>query len=132
MCRIINRSSKFASICPKLKELHWLPVEFRIQFKICLLIYKTIHSGYPKYLLQYLTPYVSQARTRRSSPNKHFLNAPFFVHGVHKSFSHLKLSFVHYAPRLWNDLPLCVRTAPSIGTFRQRLKSHLFALAYPP
>jgi len=33
------------------------------------------------------------------------------------------------APRLWNSLPLNCRTAPSVNTFKTRLKTFLFASA---
>ena len=32
------------------KTLHWLPIEHRSIFKTALLVYKFLHSGYPKYL----------------------------------------------------------------------------------
>jgi len=35
-------------------------------------------------------------------------------------------AFSSTAPRIWNSLPLTVRTAPSVNTFRRRLKTHLF------
>jgi len=33
--------------------------------------------------------------------------------------------------RTWNDLPVDVTSAPSLLTFRKRLKLHLFRLSYP-
>jgi len=33
--------------------------------------------------------------------------------------------------RVWNDLPADVTPAPSLSTFRKRLKLHLFPLSYP-
>jgi len=33
--------------------------------------------------------------------------------------------------RIWNDLPDDVTSAPSLLTFRKRLKLHLFRLSYP-
>jgi len=33
--------------------------------------------------------------------------------------------------RVWNDLPADVTSAPSLFTFRNRLKLHLFPLSYP-
>ena len=35
---------------PTMRELHWLPLEQRIQFKLCLLVYKTLISHAPTYL----------------------------------------------------------------------------------
>ena len=33
---------------------------------------------------------------------------------------------------MWNALPDNVRKAPSLATFRKRLTTHLFDLAFPP
>ena len=33
--RIVTRTSRFSHITPILKSLHWLPVIYRINFKIC-------------------------------------------------------------------------------------------------
>ena len=33
-----------------LRSLHWLPVKYRVHFKICLLIYKTLHKEQPVWL----------------------------------------------------------------------------------
>jgi len=40
-------------------------------------------------------------------------------------------SFAAAGPRLWNSLPVDVQSAPSLATFRQKLKSHLFRQSYP-
>ena len=33
-----------------LKELHWLPISYRIKFKVLLLVYKCLNGVGPKYL----------------------------------------------------------------------------------
>ena len=50
VCRshFVCKVSRFSRIIPLLKSQHWLPVEFRIIFKINLLSYKTITTGFPK------------------------------------------------------------------------------------
>ena len=35
------------------------------------------------------------------------------------------------APALWNDLPLTIKTGPSLPSFRNCLKTYLFLAAYP-
>ena len=54
---------KFAHITPVLRELHWLPVKFRIEFKIALLVFKTSNGLAPQYLSELL---VVKPRTRYS------------------------------------------------------------------
>uniref|UniRef100_A0A4W5N7E8 Reverse transcriptase domain-containing protein n=2 Tax=Hucho hucho TaxID=62062 RepID=A0A4W5N7E8_9TELE len=45
--RIITRTPSIHHITPVLQQLHWLPVQFRIQFKVLLLTFKSIHKLAP-------------------------------------------------------------------------------------
>ena len=47
-------------------ELHWLPVEHRIVFKILLLVFKSLNILVPSYISDLLTPYIP-SRSLRSS-----------------------------------------------------------------
>jgi hypothetical protein len=106
------------------RSLHWLPVQFRINFKINVLTFKTLSTEQPSYLHNLLNK-VTQSRSLRS--NK----------GLKLSIPRVKTkmgsrSFGSCAPALWNSLPLSLRSATSVVTFRKLLKAHLFGLAYPP
>ena len=57
--RIVSNTSKYTSITPVLKNLHWLPVEHRSVFKTATLVYKFLHTGFPKYFPKYFAPYIS-------------------------------------------------------------------------
>ena len=46
---------KFCHITPALRQLHWLPVVKRIQFKILLLTFKAIHGLSPPYISELIT-----------------------------------------------------------------------------
>ena len=50
-------------ITPALMELHWLPMKARIIYKICLLSYKALKYGEPKYLSEYLVPFELETST---------------------------------------------------------------------
>ncbi len=39
-------------------------------------------------------------------------------------------AFEHSAPKLWNKLPVKVRTANTLSSFKKLLKTHLFTLSY--
>ena len=41
--RLLTSSRKYDHITPVLQELHWLPVRYRIHFKILLLTYKALN-----------------------------------------------------------------------------------------
>ena len=51
----ISKSSKYQHITPTLKKLHWLPIKQRIDYKICLLTYKTLTNQQPTYLYNSLS-----------------------------------------------------------------------------
>ena len=54
--RVLCRIGKYYHITPVLKSLHWLPVEFRIKYKICLLTFNSLHGHGPEYMSEMLTP----------------------------------------------------------------------------
>ena len=53
--RIVLRARKHDRATPLLKELHWLPVERRISYKVALIVYKCMHKIGPEYLISYLS-----------------------------------------------------------------------------
>ena len=131
LCRVVTRSSKFSHITPQLKKLHWLPVRYRVQFKIGLITYKILTQGQPVYLRDLIHPYTSFRNTRRSTPKLKFLQTPTFDRIVHKSSKDFSNSFSHYDPGLWNSFPLHVRNSLSVASFRKHLKTHLFSSSFP-
>ncbi len=64
--RIITRTPLNEHITPVLGHLHWLPIRYRIQFKILLFTYKALHNLAPSYLSELLHVYVP-TRSLRSS-----------------------------------------------------------------
>ena len=100
LCRVVTRSSKFSHIMPQLKQHHWLPVRYRVQFKIGLITYKILNQGQPVYLRELIHPYSSSRNTRRSIPKLKFLQTPTFDRNIHKSIKHFSNSFSQYAPAL--------------------------------
>jgi exonuclease III len=124
LARAITKTPKFEHITPVLKSLHWLPIEQRITFKVGLLVYKTLHLGQPSYLRLKLT-YQNHRYSTRSLDNP-----TLFVPETRTVLG--RRAFSVAGPRLWNSLPPCVRKTDSILSFRKKLKSHLFDIAFPP
>ena len=52
--RIVTVTKKYEHITPILIELHWLPVEYRITYKILSLVYKAINGLSPIQFAQLL------------------------------------------------------------------------------
>ena len=91
-----------------------------------------MHSGSPSYFEPFLSfsscPYI----TMHSHPDRQYLTVPPFHSSVFKSAKHFGHSFAFDAPKIWNDLPQDVHSATSVASFRKKLKTYLFAKAYPP
>lgn len=121
--RLLTRTSMRDHISPVLASLHWLPVKFRIDFKILLLTYKALNGQAPSYLKELIVPYYP-TRTLRSQ-NAGLLVVP----RVLKSRLGTR-AFSYQAPLLWNHLPVSVREADTLSIFKSRLKTFLFDKAY--
>ena len=132
LCRIVTRCGKFSHITPHLKDLHWLPVSSRIEFKTNLLTYKALKTNNPPYLKAHLQKFESSYNTRRTNTELNTLATFGFNRRVHTSLKHLKSSFEYIAPHMWNALPINIRNSPSVPCFRSRLKTFLFHKAYAP
>ena len=105
-----------------LKQLHWLPAEWRIKFKIACITYKTISTTQPAYLYSSLKHYTPSC-TLRSSDSK-----LLFVPRVRTCFG--SRSFAVAAPTIWNSLPLAIRSSVSIHSFRRQLETFFYNLAF--
>ena len=81
-CWVVTHSSKFSHITCQLKNFHWLPVKYRVQFKIGLIIYKILKHGQSAYQSELIHPYTSSRNTRRTSPKLKFLHIPTFDYRV--------------------------------------------------
>ena len=102
LARVIANTSKYQHITPTLKKLHWLPIKQRIDYKTCLLTYKTLTNQQPTYLYNSLS-FPSHFVSIRSSDSL-VLSIPY----VRSSLG--KRAFSVIGPRLWNSLPLIPET----------------------
>ena len=121
--RLITGIRKHDHITPILMDLHWLPVNERIQFKILLLTFKSLNGLAPVYIDEKIQRYVPNRKLRSSSAfllkqNKWNLKSYGFR------------TFTVAAPFLWNSLPLEVKSSPSLNIFKFKLKTHLFKCAF--
>ena len=77
--------------------IHWLPIKQRIDYKICLLTYKTLTNQQPTYLYNSLS-FPSHSVSTRSSDSL-VLSIPYVGSSLGKR------AFSVIGPRLWNSLP---------------------------
>ena len=121
--RLITGTKQYDHIKPALRELHWLPVESRIIFKLLLITFKIIHGLCPAYLSSLLPQYHPQRSLRSSS------KLLFTVPTVN-SVTYGERAFSFSAPILWNSLPDSVKNTTSLSSFKSALKTFLFRKSY--
>ena len=107
--RLVAGTRRSDHIKPVLKDLHWLPIQSRIIFKILLMSYKIIHGLAPKYLTSLIQ-----------------------IHQQPRTTTYGDRSFIHAAPKLWNNIPEEIKQAETISIFKTRLKSFLFKNYFSP
>lgn len=117
--RVLTLSKKFDHITPILKDLHWLPVNLRIEFKILLLVYKAMNKKAPTYIQELLQEYNPTRSLRSANQGKLLVPKTRLVSYGDRAFSVV-------GPRLWNSLPIKIQNCPSVNSFKKNLKTHLF------
>ncbi|MCG8430354.1 MAG: reverse transcriptase family protein, partial [Candidatus Omnitrophica bacterium] len=117
--RLITRTRKYDHISPVLRELHWLPIPSRIQYKILLSVYKALHDLGPTYLKDLLHELPHTRTTRASTSANMLLRKRTKTRYGDRSFSGC-------APYLWNDLPSSLREQDNLNSFKIELKTFLF------
>ena len=99
-------------ITPILRDqLHWLPVDQRIQFKILLLTYKAFHGVAPSYLKDIIILYVPP-RGLRAGKVRPVGN---LVSVSSRTKTYGERAFVFAAPTLWNAAPIHIRNSPTVA-----------------
>lgn len=121
--RLLTGTKKREHITPVLSSLHWLPVSFRINFKILMFVFKSLHGLAPRYMTELIRHY-APSRALRSAD--HLL---LVVPRV-KLKSRGERAFSVAGPKLWNRLPLYIRQSQTITIFKSNLKTYYYSLAF--
>ena len=123
--RLIFQVSKFNHVTPLLSTLQWLPVKYRIIFKLLIITYKAIHGLAPSYLCSLLSVKKNYRYNSRSSSGLliNLCNVKSLVTLGDRSFQCA-------APKLWNCLPIEISNCPTLDSFKKSLKTYLFKGAF--
>ena len=121
--RLVLQKSKRQHVTPLLKQLHWLPIQTRIDYKLATLAFRHFDGSLPQYLSSRLDIY-EPSRSLRSS-NDRLLRVPRWKL---KSFGYR--SFSYQGPVVWNSLPTDLKLSSSLSSFKSRLKTQLFKKSY--
>ena len=122
--KLICLASKYDHASPCLQRLHWLRVNNRILFKVLLYVYTCMDHSAPSYLAEGITRYNPGRAGLRSAADSSRLVVPYSCKSL-KSAD--RGCFSYTAPRVWNTLPIEVRCASSVASFKKSLKTHLFS-----
>ena len=121
--RLVLKKRKREHITPLLNQLHWLPLTFRIKYKLSVLAFRHFDNTLPQYLSDRLIAY-QPSRTLRSSSER-LLTIPK---------TRLKFvsdrAFSSSIRKTWNSLPSSLRNITTLSLFKKRLKTYFFQLAY--
>ena len=90
--------------------------------------YKALNGLGPRYLAERLLPPRSTRITHASQEVR--LRSPM-PREARKERTR-NWAFLAVAPHLWNNLPPVIRAAPSLGIFKNQLKTWMFVQAFPP
>ena len=111
---LVFQEGKFCHVNPLPQSLHWLPVKYRINFKVLLLTFKAIHGLAPPYICQLISVRETGSYNLRCN-NDFVLNYP-----TCKSLITLgDRSFYVAVPKLWNDLSYLIRNISSPTCFEK-------------
>ena len=122
--RLVLRLPPWASVTQLMRDqLHWLPVQQRITFKLCTMAYKCTHGLAPIYLSRLCSSVASvPARAGlRSAASGRLLIPDTRMSTVGRR------GFYYACPAAWNTLPPALTVnSLSLTTFKKQLKTFLF------
>ena len=126
---ILRRGRRHGLPSPvRLDILHWLSIEKRIIFRILVHMFNCFKGSAPIEMLCLLVPYIGE---QRFVSNSGLDNEPLPFYSYDTRFYFPKSSFGRRAfsfagPRLWNCIPLSLRSSMDIKTFKKNLKTYLW------
>jgi len=98
-----------------LQHLHWLPVEYSINYKLCALMHQ-IHTGLAP--PQYLVDSVQSVAESRGRPSLKSSNTADYV----KRCTYTKIGercFIHAGSAAWNSLPASIKLTTDTNRFKK-------------
>lgn len=120
--RLATNSAWLTPSVPLHNQLHWLPINKRIHFKILTFVHHAIYSASaPTYLKELLSLKNPTYVTRQSS-------CPNLVVKIAKYRRVGQRAFSFGAPPLWNNLPPSIKILADFKEFKSTLKTYLFTL----
>ena len=104
--------------CDLVKQLGWQTVRERCNYLTCVMVFKSLHGLAPSYMEDMFT-FTSEIRDRVTRGNsQHNLYVPKPNLEVFRS------SVQYRGACLWNSLPLQIKSATTLSSFKDKCRSH--------
>ena len=116
--KMVTKTKKYDHVTPLLYKLHWLPISYRIDYKIILLCFKALNNLAPVY--------ISEMLQHKEPTGNNLRNELEPVEPRTKLISYGDRAFSSIAPRLWNKLPHSLKQITKLDKFKKDLKTYLF------
>jgi len=101
--RLISFTSRFHHITPVLKFLHWLPVKYRILFKVAILTFKILHGLSPDYLKELVA--IKEISRYNLQSNNELIQRPSINSNLKKTLGDCSFQMAVAPAAVWNKLP---------------------------
>ena len=120
--KMVTQTKKYDHVTPLLYKLHWLPIQYRIDYKIILLCFKALNNLAPVYISELL---------EYKKPTGYNLRNEFELFEPRTNLvTYGDRAFSSIAPKLWNKLPLYLKSITKLDKFKTELKTFLFKKAF--
>ena len=112
LARVVAGTKRRDHIKPVLKDLHWLPIEQRVQYKVALITHKVLATAQPQYLADLVTAYKPTRAGMRSETQRRVA----IPSGLKSTFGNR--TFTRASESVWNSLPERIRTISFLELLR--------------
>ena len=123
LARVVSGAKRRDHITPVLQDLHWLPIEQRITYKVALITHQVLHEQQPQYLADLVIKHQPVRNLRSTSQNRLAKPQVFFSKLGSQSFTSASES-------VWNQLPDDMKKLTCRLAFKKRLKTVMFKAVY--
>ena len=111
----VGNGRKYDHATPFLNELKWLKIENKVTYDICVFTYKIVNNLLPDWIFSFPQVRNTSVRNTRQSND-------LFVPRKRTDIGAKTISVK--GPLAWNTLPINVKNAGTIKTFKERLKKY--------
>ena len=121
--RLVTGTPRLCHVTPLLFHLNWLPISYRIKFKILPLTFKCLYGLAPNYLIDLITIKI-QVFSYTVGQMSLLLELP----SIKTRPTLADRAFQSAAPYLWNALLSTIRNIKTLDTFKTAVKTLFFKI----